>query len=110
MQMLTFCYGVLAVSIIGCVWLAYERSEMRRRRRNCAQHLRRAFFLCRVATEIPRLGSSAPSAAKKRPVESTPQTDMDRWRKHSNHSEERPRGAAKRNSGSGWFCTAQDGS
>jgi hypothetical protein len=103
MQAITFCYAVLAVSIIYCVWLGYLRAELRRRRLNCVQHYRRAFLLCRMATRVPRLGSSTPDAAKKRPSESNPQRDTARWRKDPDHTGAKPSGTPKRNSGSGWF-------
>jgi hypothetical protein len=96
MQLLAFCYPVLAISTIYCIWLAYRRARLRRER---VLRDRVTFMLWTVGNQIPQSGlpsagpapvevldGGAPAAAARGGWKGTSQANKGRWRKHSNHS------------------------
>jgi hypothetical protein len=95
MQMLAFCYPVLAVSIIYCTWLSYRRVQFRRGR---VLRDRVTFMLWTMANQIPhgRQPSARPAtnaavdcgvlaAAQRGRWEGTRQADERGWKEHSKH-------------------------
>jgi hypothetical protein len=95
MQMLAFCYPVLAVSIIYCTWLSYWRVQLRRGR---VLRDRVTFMLWTMANQIPqgRLPSARPAtdavvdcgvlaATQRGRWEGTRGANEREWKKHSKH-------------------------
>jgi hypothetical protein len=89
MELLRFCYPVLAVSIIYCIWQIFERSEAERR--NGVMRQRVAFLLWNAAKQIPDSvsvadagsgGSAAARATEHNAIDRARQTRR-RWKAHS---------------------------
>jgi hypothetical protein len=86
MPMLVFCYSVMAISSLYCIWLVHERAELRRRNR--ALHDRVTFLLCTMAKQSLQerpvvsagLGRSSSMGLRHRGLHT-------RWKKHSWHAE-----------------------
>lgn len=83
MPMLAFCYPVLAISLISCLWLAYRRAEVRRRER--ALRDRVTFLLWTMARLEASPGRGTPMAAHHRKPDETRHTDNGGWEEHSRH-------------------------
>ena len=90
--MLVFYYPVLAISIIYCIWLAYERADLRRRNRVLRERV--TFMLCMAAKQLTRrpplaqagLGRGSPSA-RQRATEATTKGQKARWKEHARHGD-----------------------
>jgi hypothetical protein len=92
MHMLAFCYPVVAISIIYCVWRAYRRVELRRRERVLRDRV--TFLLWTMAQRIPPgvpameggIEPSTPAAANRTEAKGTHQSEKGSWQTHSMHS------------------------
>jgi hypothetical protein len=94
MQMLAFCYQVLAVLIIYCTWLSYRRVQLRRDR---VLRDRLTFMMWTMANQIPhgRLRATrpatdavhrgGPAASQREPWQVTRKADDREWKTHSKH-------------------------
>ena len=91
MAMFVFCYPVLAISIIYCIWSAHERAELRRNNR--ALRDRVTGLLCTMAKHNPEKGSVAEAGlchgteavTNCTRTEDARSKETERWMKHSEH-------------------------